>query len=434
MFENATVLLAFGAGFLSFFSPCVLPLIPSWLCVIGGVRPAPVSGNSGPDTVSPARGRLVMATLSFVLGFGVVFIALSIVISRAFLLFSGLRGIINIISGLVVITLGLNIIFNFLKFLNYERRFHPAGRFRGLPGSFLAGLAFGAGWTPCVGPVLGSVLLLAGQSGRAGEAALCLALYSAGLGLPFLGAAFLFDRSFTGPLAALLARVRPALPLIQRISGVFLVALGLLMLSGRYQTLSGFLSRGENPLEGKLAGALGLGSVPQNKAAGKDVAAALKAVGLPALPEPVPFVDFSLPLLSGGTVNLSDFKGKALFLNFWATWCPPCRAEMPAMEAIYRRYRERGLEILAVDSGESRGEVAAFMEELGLTFPAMLDGDFRVSTLYDIQAFPTTFIINREGGIVTRIVGALDWNSPLLDDVFEALLTLSDSKGDLYEY
>jgi peroxiredoxin len=95
---------------------------------------------------------------------------------------------------------------------------------------------------------------------------------------------------------------------------------------------------------------------------------------------------------------------------------------MPAMEALYRRYRDRGLEILAVDVGESREEVAAFMAELNLSFPAALDGDFRVSTRYDIQAFPTTFIINREGGIVTRIVGALDWSSPLLDKVFEALL------------
>jgi cytochrome c-type biogenesis protein len=152
----------------------------------------------------------------------------------------GLSRIINAAAGIIVIILGLNMIFNFISFLNYEKRFHISRRPRGLAGSFLAGAAFGAGWTPCVGPILGSILLIAGQSGQMGTAALYLAAYSAGLGLPFLAAAVFFDR-----FLAQAARLRPYLPLIQRFSGILLITLGICILFGRYQALNIFLIKNE---------------------------------------------------------------------------------------------------------------------------------------------------------------------------------------------
>lgn len=238
---NISILLAFAAGLLSFLSPCILPLIPSWLCLLGGVSledalPAP-QGASRPG--AGPRRRLVLGTLGFILGFSAVFVALSILFSGTFLLLGGLGRIINVIAGIIVIILGLNTCGNFLKFLNYEKRFHFSG-VRGLGGAFLAGAAFGAGWTPCVGPILGSILLLAGQDGKTGSAVLCLAAYSVGLGLPFLGAALALDR-FLEKAAAL----RPCLPRIRWISGLFLIGIGLLILFGRFQTLNNLLMRGE---------------------------------------------------------------------------------------------------------------------------------------------------------------------------------------------
>jgi cytochrome c-type biogenesis protein len=147
--------------------------------------------------------------------------------------------IIKGLAGIIVIILGLNCCGNFLPFLNYEKRFHPANT-RGLGGAFLAGAAFGAVWTPCVGPILGSVFLLAGQSGKIGEAALCLSAYSAGLGLPFLGAALALE-----PFLKRAARLRPCLPWIQRLGGLFLVGLGLLILLGYFQNLNSLFMRGE---------------------------------------------------------------------------------------------------------------------------------------------------------------------------------------------
>ncbi|MDR1909137.1 MAG: MATE family efflux transporter [Spirochaetaceae bacterium] len=412
MIENTPVFLAFAAGLLSFFSPCVLPLIPSWLFLLGGVGPEDAAGGSG------ARGRFVPATLCFVLGFGAVFVIISMIFAGTLRFLAGLRGLISILSGIIVIILGLNAIFDFLKFLNTERRFHPAGRVRGPAGALAAGLAFGAGWTPCVGPILGSVLLLAGQSGRAAGAVVCLAAYSAGLGLPFIGAALLFDRGFTGRL---FARLQPRLPLIKRLSGVFLMAIGVLILTGRYQAWG---ARGGNVLEERL-NTLQAGSREQDRSAA--IGRALAGAGLPALSRPLPAGDFSLPRTTGGRVSLSDLAGKVVFLNFWATWCPPCRAEMPSMETLYRRYRERGLEILAVSVGETREKAAAFMEEYHLSFTAALDGDQQVSARYNIQAFPTTFIINREGQVVSWIVGGMDWSDAGLEGVFEALLNESGS-------
>jgi cytochrome c-type biogenesis protein len=218
--------IAFAAGLLSFLSPCVFPLIPSWLLVIGG---------TGPRQAAP-RPRILARTGFFAIGFSAVFIAVSIVLSSA-VIASGLK-YLDIAAGIIIIVLGLNVLFDFLKFLNYEKRFHIKANSGGFAGAFLAGAAFGAGWTPCVGPVLAGILLLAGQSGSIVRAALYLALYSAGLALPFLIAAFFVDRFSAG-----MARLRRFLPLVQRISGALLVLMGILILSGRFQALAALLRR-----------------------------------------------------------------------------------------------------------------------------------------------------------------------------------------------
>jgi cytochrome c-type biogenesis protein len=234
MTENLSLLLAFVAGLFSFVSPCVLPLIPSWFCFLGGA-----AASSETTEGAVPRPRFIAVTVSFVLGFSAVFVVLSILFSGTLLLMGGLSRIITAVAGIIVIILGLNKIFNFLRVLNYEKRLYTP-RPRGLAGSFLAGAAFGAGWTPCVGPILGSILLMAGQSGQVGRAALYLAAYSAGLGLPFLVAAVFFDRFL--PRAA---KLRPYLPLIQRLSGLLLLFLGLFILFGRYQALNILLIRSE---------------------------------------------------------------------------------------------------------------------------------------------------------------------------------------------
>jgi cytochrome c-type biogenesis protein len=250
MNHQVSILLAFTAGLLSFLSPCVLPLIPSYLFLLGGIG---LGGSGGkPDTAADKRpgaaaapgqagkSRLIAVTVSFILGFSAVFVAMSLILSGTFLLLGGAVRYINIAAGIIVIALGLNVLFDFLKFLNYEKRVHPAGHPKGLAGAFLIGMAFGAGWSPCVGPILGSILLMAGRSGKAGQAGLYLAVYSAGLGLPFLAAAVFFNHFLKGA-----AKLRSHLPLIKRISGIFLIGIGVFILLGQYQQLNIFLMKNE---------------------------------------------------------------------------------------------------------------------------------------------------------------------------------------------
>ncbi|MCL1813556.1 MAG: cytochrome c biogenesis protein CcdA [Treponema sp.] len=219
-----SILLVFSAGLLSFLSPCVLPLIPSYLSILGSTK--------------PRKSVLLITTVCFVLGFTAVFIVLSIIMSATFLLMGGVSLYVRIAAGIVVIILGLNVLFDFISILNYEKRFHLTGKFRGLPGAFAAGAAFGAGWTPCIGPILAGVLFLAGQSGKAGIAALYLGVYSLGLGLPFLLAAIFFDRFLVTS-----KWFRRHLSAIQKISGIVLIIIGLLILSGRFSALNMILQK-----------------------------------------------------------------------------------------------------------------------------------------------------------------------------------------------
>ena len=400
MSENLSIIVSFGAGLLSFFSPCVLPLIPSWLCIVGG---SPVSAADG------YRPKPVARTVSFIFGFSAVFIIFSIVFSVTFNLMGGIFRYLNIIAGLIVIILGFNILFNFLSFLNFEKRIHLKNNPRGIIGAFLAGAAFGVGWTPCVGPILTSILILAAQSGGIPHAAVYLAFYSAGLGLPFLVASFCYNA-----FIKVSQKLRSHLVLIQRISGVLLIIIGILIAAGVYQAFSSFTSRlhtNDTSVQANI-----------DRRVSDEVISAFREARIPVVAEGIDIIDFTLPFLDGTDFTLSDLRGKVVFLNFWATWCPPCRDEMPSMESLYQRFKDSGLEIIAVNLLESRREVSAFMEQYNLSFPAVFDLRGSVGSTYGAHAIPTTYIIDRRGLAVARLVGSIDWYTPSVIAAFEALL------------
>lgn len=134
--------------------------------------------------------------------------------------------------------------------------------------------------------------------------------------------------------------------------------------------------------------------------------------------------DFALPSLDGQTVRLSEFRGKkAILLNFWATWCSPCRLEMPTMEKAYQEYKSRGLEILAVSlDTASKSVVKNFMQELKLNFPALLDPDMAVLRLYRQFSIPATFLVDKQGIVRHRELGYRDWTDPQSRKLLEAIL------------
>ena len=141
--------------------------------------------------------------------------------------------------------------------------------------------------------------------------------------------------------------------------------------------------------------------------------------------EPVVAPDFTLNDLKGNQVTLKNFKGRVVFLNFWATWCPPCRREMPSMERLYKQLKDRDFTMLAVDMQESEKLVKAFMSDFSLSFPALLDLDGDISFLYGIRGLPSTYIIDREGMIIGKAVGPRDWSSQESIQLFQSLLKKS---------
>jgi cytochrome c-type biogenesis protein len=237
MSGNINILIAFAAGVLSFLSPCVLPLIPSYLSLVGGVSVQELGDQRR------LRSKVFIRTVLFVLGFSTVFILLGVLFSGTGGFLTGATQVVNIVAGSLVILLGLNFVFNFWKFLNFEKRLHMRSSPTGFFGALLLGMAFGAGWTPCVGPILASILFLAGSSGQILEGTLLLAVYSLGLGLPFVLAGLFFSQFLKQR-----ERMKGHFDTLRIASGVFLVFIGLLIALGRLQRFNIFLFR--------LAGAL----------------------------------------------------------------------------------------------------------------------------------------------------------------------------------
>jgi cytochrome c-type biogenesis protein len=225
---------ASAAGFLSFLSPCVLPLVPPYLCFVAGASLDDLT-DSNPEA-QVARRTFVRA-LAFVLGFATVFVALGASASFVGQIIGEHLSLLTRIAGLIIIALGLHMLGVFRSvWLMRDTRVQPARRPTSIVGAFVVGLAFAFGWTPCVGPVLASVLLLAGTGENAGAGAGLLAAYAAGLGVPFLIAAL-----FTGSFMRWMRRFRRHTAAAEKVMGGALVATGVIILVGAMPLLAGWL-------------------------------------------------------------------------------------------------------------------------------------------------------------------------------------------------
>jgi len=227
--------LAFVAGLLSFLSPCVLPVVPGYVTFVSGVSLDELAEGGATAT----RRRAFVHSLAFGLGFGVVFMSLGATASAFGQTITRWLPAMTRVGGVVVILFGLHLLgaFRSIGWLGRERRFQLSKHPGGLAGSFVVGLAFGAGWTPCIGPVLGSILFFAGLEHTMLEATVMLGVYGLGLALPFLGAALAFNWFLTGA-----QRFRRWLPWVERGAGAILMVLGILMVTGQFTALNQYLA------------------------------------------------------------------------------------------------------------------------------------------------------------------------------------------------
>ncbi|MBQ9319365.1 MAG: redoxin domain-containing protein [Acidaminococcaceae bacterium] len=376
----------FLQGLFSFFSPCVLPLLPVYL----GYLSRGTGDRMADGTLRFEQGKILRNTICFVIGISAAFFMLGMGASVAGSFLVGQQHVITRVGGGIMILFGLYQLglLGRWEFLAKERRlpFSPGTMAASPFMALLLGFVFSFAWTPCVGPMLGSVLILA--AAEPGKGMVMIMFYTLGFVIPFILLGL-----FSGTVLGLLKRHSNIMKYTVKAGGVLMILLGLLLCSGQLQAGGEAASR--NP-----AGETDAAQNAQRAAETNHKVAA---------------VPFELKDQYGKTHTLSEYKGKVIFLNFWATWCPPCRAEMPDIQKLYERSPKEGegaVIVLGVASpklGNEKDEagIKAFMDKNGYTYPVLMDARGELFSAYGIRAIPTTFMIDREGNVYGRVQGAL---------------------------
>lgn len=232
---NITYLGSFGAGVLSFASPCVLPLIPAYLCFLGGASLDELTAEGGVD--KRVQRQVFISALAFVMGFASVFIALGATATTVSGIIADNMDILSKIAGVVIVVFGMHYMGVFkIGFLNFEKRFHLENKPAGLAGSYLLGLAFAFGWTPCVGPILATILMVAASGDDVMYGTSLLSVYAAGIGLPFLAAAFAVK-----PFMTFLGKFRRHMRTVEIAIGGLLIVTGIAIFTGSLVDASNWL-------------------------------------------------------------------------------------------------------------------------------------------------------------------------------------------------
>ncbi|MBP3274878.1 MAG: redoxin domain-containing protein [Butyrivibrio sp.] len=438
---SVTFITVFLQGLLSFFSPCVLPLLPVYMGYLsGGTLKENEDGTKHYD-----RARVMVNTLFFVIGISFAFFLLGMGLSVIGRFFSGNQLLFVRIGGIIVIMFGLYQlgVFGNSRILSAERRLPiNLGKLSMSPfTALIMGFVISFAWSPCIGPVLSSVLIMAASSSRASTGFLLIGVYTLGYVIPFL-----LVGVFTTSLLEFFGKHRSVVKYSVKIGAVLMILMGVLMFTGRLNSISNYLSQftgaqitaesekedsaaveestdeivGDAESEEAKNAASRENQTTSSADAENEQQNTAKEDQQPLIPAP----DFTLTDQYGVTHSLADYRGKIIFLNFWATWCPPCRAEMPDIQALYEKYSQdenSDVVILGVafpnqgDEKDAEG-IAKFLEDNGYTYPVLMDEGATLQLPYYITAFPTTFIINPDGNVLGYIPGSMT------KDIMESVL------------
>ena len=381
---NINFFIVFIEGILSIFSPCILPILPIYLSMLS---------NSSVDELRDSKfrsGTLIKNTIFFALGISTTFFILGSSISALSTFLNANKNIIMIIGGIIIIFMGLFYLGIIkLDLLNREKRLNVNYKTMSPVSAFVLGFTFSFGWTPCIGPILASVLVMASTSDNLFTSNLLIAIYTLGFILPFIIASI-----FYGKLFKKFDSVKKYMNEIKKISGIFIIIAGIVMLANGAINVNKQVSiKNENQTENSE-------NVNENNKEDKGK---------------ISPIDFTLYDQYGKEHTLSEYKGKTIFLNFWATWCPPCREEMPYIDELYEEYNKNqdDVVILGVASPNlgregSEDDVKKFLSENYYKFPVVFDEGGPMIIEYGISAFPSTLIIDKEGFVSKYIPGAMD--------------------------
>jgi cytochrome c-type biogenesis protein len=397
------ILISFAAGILSFLSPCVLPLVPGYISLISGVSIDRLKEGTS------SRRDVILNSLAFNAGLSVIFLVLG---TTAGLVGSAITSNpwVRIIGGVVIIAFGLQLI-GVLKIgaLYKDTRFFSDEKPRGMIGSAALGIAFAAGWTPCIGPILGGIIGLAATSGGWRSGLVLSAFYSAGLAVPFLLTGLGINK-FLG----FYANFRKHLHKVEVVSGVVLILVGLLVMTGQSTLLasSRFMAWIPNA-EGWLKI--------------KEPATPPPAATSNASFELAPDVEFQT--LAGKPFRLNELKGQVVLLNFWATYCIPCREEIPALNSLQAELAGQGLKVVGASLDDSVDGVNAYQKSVAKFEYEVLLGGSDAKVKFEQAVLPTTYLIDRQGRIRQKIIGARDratWEAAVKPLLAETPVTASN--------
>ncbi len=392
--ENINLFIVFIEGVLSIFSPCILPILPIYLSVL--------SNSNQIEEIEKAefkRGTLVINTLFFTLGISTTFFILGSSLHALSSFFNTNKYLIQLIGGMLILFMGLFYLGVIrLDVLNREKRLHIKPKTMSPLTALVLGFTFSLGWTPCIGPILASVLIMASNSESTTAALFLIGVYTIGFIAPFILTALFYHKLFKQ-----FDKVKAQMLWIKRISGAFILIAGALMVFTGVTNISKQLKVNTPDVASE--------SINSEQAQGEENQQGESQEEAPKISP----IAFTLYDQYGEMHTLSDYKGKAIFLNFWATWCPPCRGEMPDIEALYQEYNQNQEDVIILgiaspDVGREGSEehIKSFLEEEGYTFPVVFDKEGSMLYQYGINSFPSTLIINKEGYITQYIPGAMD--------------------------
>lgn len=417
--EHISFVLVFFEGVLSFFSPCVLPILPIYFGFLSGQE----------EDGSSRKEKKFLNILFFALGIALSFFLLGLAFTTVGQFFNRNKTLFSRIGGIIIILLGLyQIGFYKSDFLNRERRL-PAlwsNKEVGPVVALVMGFTFSFAWTPCVGPMLSSVLIMASGAKTALTGRLLVGVYAIGFMIPFLLLGL-----FTQKIMAFFEKKAHLSSWIPKAGGVLLLIMGISVFTGWLNSVTGYLNdvtlSPSTEVTDTVKEEAEKGEEDQVKEApptDKKNEETQKSNSANEKKESESSDEFIAPVFEGKDQNgfthrLEDYKGKVIFLNFWASWCGPCKMEMPDVQSLYEEYGENKGDVIVLgvtnpknkqysnSSDVEEEELKKFIKDGGYTFPTILNASGDIFADYEISAFPTTFIIDREGKLVGYAQGML---------------------------
>lgn len=377
--------IALLAGLLSFASPCVLPIVPGYLTFITGMSFEELTGQQGGSRLVATA---LIKSLPFVLGFSLVFIALGASASAAGALLRANLGLMKNVAGVGIVILGLHLAGLLpIPALLREKRLSGGPSAPGMGRAFVAGILFAFGWTPCVGPILAGILALAATAETLSRGVLLLAVYSLGLGIPFI-----LSAAFLNGFLSLFKGVKGYLRQVEVASGVLLMLVGVLIFTDKLTWISSRLAF-LNPEELLMTEPQ---SSPTQPAAASEAVKTSSSYG---------DYDFALTSIDGESLKLSDYQGKVVLVNFWATWCGPCVIETPALVRMYNKYKSQGFAVIGVALQSEEDGVKDFVKQYRVPYAIGRDITSEVGLRYQVFALPSSFLFSPDGKVKRAFTG-----------------------------